>query len=199
MELETVLQEAAKAARERRRTQYYDQTGNDPDEVNRPVLLGSCAENAVELSCELYNRDIKHKFIMGAIIADFIEIPDSSTMSAEQALDTIDQTEYLDDEYGYDPKIWETVPKPKSKDEIPVESQHFWIEVNELETRFYDNTNITRDTQDIINEHHWHVEIATEARHKPGKIHIEKGHPENHYIRPDDAVIQPWKFREDCQ
>lgn len=180
MLLENILDTIATFSRTRRRMKYYYQENTDPDSVEYPVLMGNCFENACELSYDLYQNQIPHRVIYGGIAYDSIALTPSSEHFKE-ITETTDIEHYIDSDTGrVDPAIWDENEKPKTKQDIPDETNHYWIEVNGSDTMFP-----TTKT--------YHVEIAAEAREHYDEVLVYEGHPKEFYIKPDDCYTEPWE------
>jgi len=185
MNLREAVTAAADAARTRRRIQYYRETGQDPDELDRPVLIGHCYNNARELSWELTERGIPHRIVYGAIAAEFFQEPFYEYTTEGDIPDDFDPTSYLTDRGGVDSAVWDVVDKPSDRQAVPDVVNHYWVEVD-LDRG---DSNLFRRTLDPL-----HAEIAAEARSQYGEVFISTGHPERHYIKPETgAYVEPWE------
>lgn len=198
MQLNNTLQVCAEAAHNRRLTNYYTTTGTNPETLPRSPLMGYCFENTRELSWELTQRCIPHRIVNGGIALDCVEhyphwlleeTEDGTYNLPGDVKDTIER--YIGEnasETGYvDPELWNEIPKPETRREIPDEANHFWIEVNGKETVF--------DTTETFT-----VEVAAEARKHYGNPVVYNGVPTEFYITPENGgYTDTWKNHDEWE
>lgn len=197
--IERTLRNLAKSARSKRLMDYYSLPNSphpeDTENDERSPLMGYCYENTRELSFELHQANIPHRIVYGSIAHDAVGLNPSTPYFQEHIVDNenIDITEYINSETGVvADELWEQIPYPKSSDQLPPESSHYWVEVFVDETIFGHNKAVKRP-HGIGDEYRYHVEIAAEAREHYDSVFVSQGRQTDYYLMTHDSYVQPWE------
>lgn len=169
MTLKQTVKTCIDTAREKRLTEYRNNTRHPPIDGHPPIedtdtpLLGYCHENARALAYELHQRNIHHQPVRGYILIEAV-----TNTNLNGALNDIPVNEYTDSQTGaVNPSLWKVIGYP-TEDEMAAEHYHWWVLIDGSQTEF--------DTDDVF-----HAEIASEAREHYGNPVIYDDHPTQYY------------------